>query len=181
MRVTTDWWGVSATIFAAASLIAVAWQILRFELVQPAFAWQIYPENFGDVVDGRQSVRVSFKPLGPVVIHEVESNEWGNARCNSFAERARMDCESEAISVEAVWVPGTDAYVGYSWLEPALMRRAPIRHAIRYSLNSCEVELWHWYRIPRLGRFRQGKWRVYRPRQPRRTHVPDMWGMPGSK
>ena len=176
-----EWWGVSATLLAAASLVAVVWQILRFEATTPTLGWSLTFAVSGVVRNGMREVRVAFRPIGPVVLHEVEAQEWGAARVPMETERARMDCDSEPLVADAKWVSGEEAYVGFTWLQPSLIRRTPVRQTIRRRLPDGEIELWKWHRIPRPEKWHQGRWTVWNAHQERRTFVPDMWGMPGSK
>lgn len=176
-----DGWGVSATLFSAASLVMVVWQVLRFEATRPTLGWNFRYSEPADVEDGKKTVRLSFRPSGPIVIHDVEGHEWGAARIQFVTERARMDCDSEDLIAEATWLVEHNAYVGFSWLEPSLIRHSPVRHAMRRALHSGEIQMWKWYRIPRPTTWRQGRWAKMKRRQHRRTFVPDMWGLPGSK
>lgn len=176
-----EWWGISATLFAAASLAAVIWQIARFEATLPALGWSLTVSMSGIVRDGRREVDVTFCPSGPIVLHEVESQEWGEARVRAVTERARMDCDSESLVARAIWAVGKEGFVGFTWLQPSLVRREPVRHAIRARLPDGQVQLWRWYRMPRPTTWRQGRWRDWHPTQPRKSHVPDMWGAPGSR
>lgn len=174
-------WSVAATLFAAASFIAIVWQILRFEATRPMLEWSLGFSMPGEVVDGTQAVQLRFRPCGPIVIHEVEGHEWGAARVDYVTERARMDCDSEDLVAEATWLVGHEAFLGFSWLEPSLIRRTPVRQAIRRRVPDGGIQVWKWYRIPRPTKWRQGRWVEQKVRQQRRTFVPDMWGMPGSR
>lgn len=176
-----EWWGVAATLLAAASLVAVVWQILRFEATMPSLGWSLTFAMSGVVRDGMREVQVAFRPIGPVVLHEVEAQEWGAAKVPVLTERPRMDCDSGELVAAARWRDGEEAYVGFTWLEPSLVRRTPVRHTIRRRLPDGEIQLWKWHRLPRPETWRQGRWIVWNARQRRRTFVPDMWGTPGSR
>ncbi len=176
-----DLWSVAATLFAAASLIAVVWQILRFEATQVMQAWEVSYGPSDEVAEGRREVRISFRPVGPVVVHEVEAHSWDAARVPVVSERARMDCDSEPLRASVVWLDGESAYAGFSWIRPAILRTVPVRQALRVRLSDGRWYLWRWHAFPRPARWRQGKWVRWRPDQPRRTFVPDLWGEPGSK
>lgn len=176
-----DWWGVSATFFGAASFFAITWQVIRFEIARPALGWNLSLSMPGEVIDGKRTVRVAFRPSGPIVLHDVKACDWGAASVLYVTERARMDCDSDRLEADATWLVGHEAYVGFSWLEPSLIRPTPVRHAIRRRISDGQIQVWKWFWVPRPAKLRQGKWTAWKPRQKRRTFVPDMWGMPGSK
>lgn len=174
-------WSLVAALIAAVTLMCVVWQILRFEATQPVFAWSVRFEPSGKVVNGYKDVRVAFRPTGPIVIHEVEAIDWGSARVAVETERARMDCESDELVADAVWRAGEEAYVGFTWLTPSMLMKKPIRQALRVDLRDGSLHHWRWHRVPRPRGRAQGRWIAGRHVQARRTHVPDLWGMPGSR
>ncbi|WP_344251003.1 hypothetical protein, partial [Isoptericola hypogeus] len=174
-------WSVIAAVLAALTLGCVLWQILRFEATQPTFGWAVRFEPAREAVDGQRTVRVAFRPTGPVVIHEVEAIDWGHARIAVETERARMDCDSDELVAVATWRDGKEAYVGFTWLTPSLLMKKPIRQALRVDLRDGSLHRWRWHRLPRPRGRAQGRWIAWTPGQARRTHVPDLWGMPGSR
>ena len=176
-----DWWSVAATFFAAASLVAVVWQILRFEGTQPPLGWNLTVGDFGVVTNGRREGRVTLRPSGPVVIHDVVAHGWAAAGIPAVTEAARMDCDSDPLVARVVWIDGEEAYAGFSWLQMSPIRRAPIRQVMRVSLPDGRIFSWSWYRIPRPRMWAQGRWVPWVLRQRRRSHVPDMWGEPGNR
>lgn len=175
-----DSWSVAATIFAAASLVAVMWQIARFEATQPAFGWEVGYGPVGDETEGVRIYRVHFRPIGPIVIHDIEGHHWGAANLPQVTERARMDCDSEPLVARVRWLVGKPGYVGFSWLSPSLLRQRPVRHAMRLDLQTGTWYLWRWHRIWRPKALPQGEWKAWQPRVRRRQFVPDLWGTPGS-
>lgn len=176
-----DSWSTAAALFAGATLVAVVWQVLRFEATQPPLGWAIGLEASGIVTNGRSEGQVSFRPIGPATIHEVETHAWGAARIAVDTECSRMDCTSEPLVAPVQWVDGEVAFAGFSWLQPSLIRQTPVRLTLRIRLQDGQLFAWRWYRIPRRKKSPQGKWVRRKDRQRRRTFVPEMWGLPGGR
>lgn len=169
-------WDFAGLVVTSATLLLVVWQVLRFEATQPILGWDVGRSSPPVLEAGTLEVFAWMRPSGPGVLYDVAPFTLGSATMAHTLTRPRMDCESDHLTVTALYRPGSEGYVGFTWLRQGTVRRRAVREALRWDLsgNDPQPEVWKRHIFPRRPSRPQGKWVRRSDKQHRALRIPDV-------